>query len=160
MDRFLVSLFPLLRRFAGFLVRSFFRASFPYFFRLKKGLFLPLEPNSLVFRNWRKLARRRRRRKRKIRSRFIVVVAWGIAIWSSLSIIDAVAPPAPLLLWRRRRRRRVVVGNGDLYFCGQSQPTGAEEGKSIVATASISIAIMLLYFAITEHKVRKKRNRH
>ena len=38
MDRFLVSLFPLLRRFAGFLVRSFFRASFPYFFRLKKGL--------------------------------------------------------------------------------------------------------------------------
>ena len=82
-------------RFAGFLVRSFFRASFPYFFRLKKGLFLALEPNSLVFRNWRKLARRRRR-KSKIRRRFIVVVAWGIAIWSSLSIIDAVAPPAPL----------------------------------------------------------------
>ncbi len=42
MDRFLVRLFPLLRRFAGFLVRSFFRASFPYFFRLKKGLVPPV----------------------------------------------------------------------------------------------------------------------
>ncbi len=131
MDRFLVSLFPLLRRFAGFLVRSFFRASFPYFFRLKKGLVSRVGTKQPCFQKLEEIgAEDRGGEKRKIRRRFIVVVAWGIAIWSSLSIIDAVAPPAPLLLWRRRRRR-VVVGNGDLYFCGQSQPTGAEEGKTI-----------------------------